>query len=215
MGNKTFILFPTFKSIVDFALISYIHVMYELDVPFVDGLKEFDNIMVLSKVMRKCGGFFIDKQNLSSEMYQVLLEEMLGAMMKKKLFLEYHIERKRERSGKLKPTKDFIFENYINAFLRNIDELEDVIAVPITINYDKIYEGNQFPYELLGEEKPRESLLKILKSFLFVNEKQGKVIVKYCKGISLKEMLAKYCEEKGIPIKNAKQVLLSEDDSSQ
>mmetsp|Transcript_39105 Transcript_39105/g.37428 ORF Transcript_39105/g.37428 Transcript_39105/m.37428 type:complete len:194 (+) Transcript_39105:175-756(+) len=133
-------------------------------------------------------------------------------MMKKRLILGYHLERNRERSGKLKPTQDFIFENYINAFLRNVDELEDVLAVPITINYDKIYEGEQFPYELLGEEKPKESLLKMIKSFLFVREKQGRVIVKYCKAISLKEMLGQFCEQHSIPYGQAKKVLIEEPD---
>ena len=75
-------------------------------------------------------------------------------MMKSRLIMEYHIERRRERSGKLARPQEFIFENYINAYLRSADEIEDVILVPITINYDKVYEGEAFPYELLGEEKP-------------------------------------------------------------
>ncbi len=150
-SNKSIILLPTFKSIIDFALISYIHAIYEVDLPFIDGLKEFDQIKGLSAVLRRCGGYFIDKQNLQSSLYRSLFEELLGTMMRRRLMLAYHVERRRERSGKLKPTQDFIFENYVNAFLRNKDELDDVIAVPITINYDKVYEANQFPYELLGE----------------------------------------------------------------
>jgi glycerone phosphate O-acyltransferase len=76
-------------------------------------------------------------------------------MMKKRYILELHIERRRERSGKLKQPEDFLFNHYINAFLRNQDELDDVLLVPITINYDIVYEGGQFPYELLGETKPK------------------------------------------------------------
>lgn len=29
----------------------------------------------------------------------------------------------------------------------------------MTINYDKVYEGEQFPYELLGDEGKRESIV--------------------------------------------------------
>ena len=43
--------------------------MYEIDLPFVNGLKEFDEIMVLSKMFRKCGGFFVDTKNLNSPLY--------------------------------------------------------------------------------------------------------------------------------------------------
>lgn len=83
--------------------------------------------------------------------------------MKRRLILEYHIERRRERTGKLKQPEDFLFSHYINAFLRNQEDVDDVLLVPITINYDKVYEGEQFPYELLGEEKPRANLFKFLK----------------------------------------------------
>lgn len=83
--------------------------------------------------------------------------------MKNRLILEYHIDRKRQRSGKAKKPEEYIFEKYINAFLRHHEEIEDLILVPVTINYDKVYESDAFPYELLGETKPKESLLKIIK----------------------------------------------------
>ena len=53
-------LLPTFKSLIDFVILSYIHVLYEIDLPWVTGLKEFDEINVLSGVMRRMGGYFID-----------------------------------------------------------------------------------------------------------------------------------------------------------
>lgn len=73
--------------------------------------------------------------------------------------------------------------------MRVTNEVEDILLVPVTINYDKVYEGQQFPFELLGEEKPKESLLKTLKQFLLVKEKTGKVMLKYCKPISFKQFI--------------------------
>jgi hypothetical protein len=55
---------PTFKSILDLVLLTYIHILYEIDIPFVNGLKEFDDIMILSKTLRKCGGYFVDQKSL-------------------------------------------------------------------------------------------------------------------------------------------------------
>src|SRR5580658_3531982 len=98
----------------------------------------------------------------------MVLEEYLGFMMKKRYILEYHVERNRERSGKIEQPQDYIFENFINAFLRNHEEIQDLILVPITINYDKVYEGYQFPYELLGEAMPKENLFKFLKETLWI-----------------------------------------------
>jgi len=47
------------------------------------------------------------------------LEELFALMMKKRYIFEYHIERRRERSGKISQPQEFIFENFINAYLRN------------------------------------------------------------------------------------------------
>ena len=43
---------------------SYIHILYEIDLPFVIGLKEFANLTVFSGVFKKCGALFMDKNNL-------------------------------------------------------------------------------------------------------------------------------------------------------
>ena len=61
--------------------------------------------------------------------------------MKQRMMMGYHLERRRERSGKIKQPEEFIFENHINAYLRNVEDVGDVMLVPITINYDKVYEG--------------------------------------------------------------------------
>lgn len=58
--NQTVMLLPSFKSIIDFVLLSYVHVMYDIELPFLAGLKEFDQIPFLSRVMRRCGGYFVE-----------------------------------------------------------------------------------------------------------------------------------------------------------
>lgn len=88
-------LLPSYKSIIDYVLISYIHIMYEIDMPFVNGLKEFDEISVVSRVLRRCGGYFIETNYLNSHLYKVVIEELFALMMKKRIILEYHLERRR------------------------------------------------------------------------------------------------------------------------
>ncbi len=71
-------LIPSFKSIIDFTLLSYIHIMYDMEMPFIAGLKEFDEINLLSRIMRRCGGYFVDEKYLQNQLYQIVLEELLG-----------------------------------------------------------------------------------------------------------------------------------------
>ena len=35
----------------------------------------------------------------------------------------------------------------------DLDQKKDIKIVPITVNYDRVYEGDTFPLELLGEAK--------------------------------------------------------------
>ena len=62
-------LLPTFKSIIDFTLLSYIHVLYGIELPFIAGLKEFDEINFLSRIMRRCGGYFVNSKHMKTELY--------------------------------------------------------------------------------------------------------------------------------------------------
>lgn len=121
--------------------------------------------------------------------------------MKNKLILEYHLERKRERSGKVTAPAPYAFENIVEAYLRNSSEIDDLLIVPITINYDKVYEGYQFPDELLGEDRQELTFYRVMKSIFWINEKFGRVKVKYCKPISMKEKALEFLKERNLDLK--------------
>jgi len=59
--KQSVILVPSFKSYADFVLLTYIHLIYGIDLPFVTGLKEFEEITFITTLLRKAGGYFIDK----------------------------------------------------------------------------------------------------------------------------------------------------------
>lgn len=44
------------------------------------------------------------------------------------------------------------------------NKLEDIILQPVTINYERVLEAETFPMELLGEQKVKESLSRLVKS---------------------------------------------------
>eukprot|EP00347_Sterkiella_histriomuscorum_P008623 403344386 len=198
--GKSVVLIPSFKSYLDFILLIYVHIIYEIELPFIIGMAEFQNVAVLSKILRRCGGFFVNYQKMNQTLPRVLLEEFLKETIKNQNILGYHLERKRERSGKIIKPLPFIFEQIVDTCLKNSTEIEDIILQPITINYDKIYEGQQFPFELLGDESKRESSLKILRNIFWVNEQYGKVHVKYCKPISLREKAAEFVKANNLAL---------------
>lgn len=57
------------------------------------------------------------------------------------------------------------------------DKVPEICLIPITINYEKVFEGDTFPNELLGEEKVAESLLRVIKSTPKMINNYGRVYV--------------------------------------
>lgn len=97
--------------------------MYEINLPLVMGMHEFNNIAFVPTLEKKCGGFFVDSKNLKSQLFKVILEEYFAQIMKNRYILEYHLERKRERSGKTSRPIPYVFENIVEAYLRNSTEI--------------------------------------------------------------------------------------------
>jgi glycerol-3-phosphate O-acyltransferase len=71
-------------------------------------------------------------------------------------------------------------------------ENKDIEFVPVTINYDRIIEGDQFPLDLLGETKHKESFFKVAKVLLTNKKQLGKVIIRYGEPQSLQSYLKQY-----------------------
>jgi glycerol-3-phosphate O-acyltransferase len=57
------------------------------------------------------------------------------------------------------------------------ERVADVCIVPMTINYEKVLEGDTFPEELLGEEKVEESLLRVIKAAKLLRVNYGRVYI--------------------------------------
>jgi len=56
-------------------------------------------------------------------------------------------------------------------------KIVDATIVPVTINYEKVYEGNTYPYELLGEEKVKESLARTVSAAKQLNLSYGRIFI--------------------------------------
>ena len=74
------------------------------------------------------------------------------ALLKNDCLLEVFLEKQRSRTGKINQPSDLLFERLVKLHLETpVGERKDVKFVPVTINYDKVHDGESFPLELLGE----------------------------------------------------------------
>ena len=76
------------------------------------------------------------------------------------------------------------------------NKIKDAWILPVTINYEKVLEGQTFPYELMGEDKQKESLMKFVKGLITGTQNLGKVSVKVSEPFSVKQY---YLNNTGTP----------------
>jgi glycerol-3-phosphate O-acyltransferase len=73
----------------------------------------------------------------------------------------------------------------VKQFFTTNDGKKDIIFVPVTLNYDRVIEGDIFPLDLLGEKSAPMSFFKFMKQFNSIRKELGKVVVRYAQPISL------------------------------
>lgn len=56
-------------------------------------------------------------------------------------------------------------------------DIKNATLVPISINYERVLEAETYPTEMLGEEKLKESLIRVLNSFM-LKKNFGRIHIK-------------------------------------
>jgi glycerol-3-phosphate O-acyltransferase len=64
--------------------------------------------------------------------------------------------------------------------------LVDASILPLAITYEKVLEADTYPYELLGEEKVRESLIRVIKAARILSINFGRIYINFAPIISVK-----------------------------
>ena len=101
---------------------------------------------------------------MKNELYKAVIDSYIVSLMKHNCLIEVFMEQYRSRNGKIHLPSEAIFDEVIKVYLQtreNIDR-KDIKFVPITINYDRVHDGESFPLELLGESPQRDNFYKIL-----------------------------------------------------
>jgi len=182
------IFMPTHRSYVDFLLVSYVLYCYNTKVPQIVAAEDFLGMAMVATLMRKSGAFFIRRKRAEfPEIYNAILYEYIQQLLMDQNWLEFFVEGTRSRYGKTLAPKSGIMTIITDAVLDK--KIPDAHIVPITINYDRVLEGETFPYELLGEQKVKESLSRVVKGVSILNMNFGKVYIDVCQPFSIKKYI--------------------------
>ncbi|EGR30131.1 hypothetical protein IMG5_141120 [Ichthyophthirius multifiliis] len=181
--NGPLIMMPTHRSYLDFLLVSYIFFAYKLQAPHIAASEDFLNVQIVHHILRANGAFFMKRNSKNNIIYKAIFNEYIKLLLQENCMLEFFIEGTRSRSGKMLQPKHGIMRILCDAVFDQ--RIPDAKVVPITLNYEKVLEGDTFPYELLGEEKIKESLPRLIKALKTLNQNYGKIFIHICEPISI------------------------------
>jgi glycerone phosphate O-acyltransferase/fatty acyl-CoA reductase len=184
------LLMPTHRSYIDFLIVSYVFFSYKMRVPFIAAGEDFLQIRIVSHLLRMSGAFFIRRRMVNDPLYQAILKEYVQQLVKDDQMLEFFLEGTRSRTGKALHPKMGLLSMCTDAYFQGM--VPNLNIVPITISYERVLEGETFPFELLGEEKTKESLSRIVKAAKILNRNFGKIYVNFCEPLSFKDYMKKF-----------------------
>lgn len=127
-----------------------------------------------------------------------MVDSYIWTLLKHNCVLEVFLDEHRSRTGKINNPSEILFDHIVKLYLNNSDR-KNIIFVPVTINYDRVHDGESFPLELLGEAPQRDNFYKVLQHLIAINKPLGRVIIKYCDPISLEEYIDSHSKNNNIP----------------
>lgn len=138
------ILVPTNRSFLDLWLLSFVHQQQGIQTPFVCGDSQLFALAFISQFIKNSGGFKLDPKNANNELYQAVVDGYIYALLKNNQLIELYLEEQRSRSGKVQAPNEALFDRIIKMYFNGNSDMQhkDIQFVPVTINYDRIVEGD-------------------------------------------------------------------------
>jgi glycerol-3-phosphate O-acyltransferase len=96
------VLLPTHRSYLDFLVVSYVFVVYNLRLPNFVVDEALLDAQILPYIFRSCGAFFFKKTDYEkSTLYRIIFDKYLELLLREGNTIEFFIEGTRSRTGKI------------------------------------------------------------------------------------------------------------------
>jgi len=179
---------PSHKS--NFDHLVFQHVLYENGLPLnhtAGGINM--NFFLIGPLLRRAGIFFIRREFSDNEPYKFVLRQYLDYLLEKRFALEWYIEGGRSRSGKLREPKMGLLAYVADSYQRGITN--DVILVPVSINYDQITDVGSYAEEQRGGKKEAESFAWALRFLGSLRRQNGRIYVRFGEPLPLSSRIGR------------------------
>jgi glycerol-3-phosphate O-acyltransferase len=185
-AENTIIYAPSHRSHIDYLALSHQLYLNNLMMPQIVAGKNL-NLPIIGPILRNGGAFFMRRSFGDNKLYSRVFYEHLRKLLQRGSSIEFFPEGGRSRSGRLLPPRPGIISMLIRAF-QDMDE-KPIKFVPISMNYEKVLEGNSYHKEAMGDAKKKESLTSILRVARDFRGYLGDAYLQIGRPIDLKDFL--------------------------
>ncbi|RLE20784.1 MAG: hypothetical protein DRJ08_06500 [Acidobacteria bacterium] len=184
---------PCHRSHADYLIVSYLFNQNNLMVPFIAAGINL-SFWPMGPIFRRSGAYFIRRAFKGDKLYPLVLEAYIRRLLKDKIPQEFFPEGTRSRTGKLLHPKTGLMA--INLTAARNGDIKDLLFVPLSIVYGKLFETGAYLHEAEGAVKKKENARSVLKTTRLLGKNFGKVYLNFGKMF----LLSDYLLEKGIQL---------------
>lgn len=180
------VLTPSHKSHVDYLVMSYVLWQRGYSVPLVAAGANL-SFFPLGPFLRRGGAFFLRRSFKGDPIYTAAFKAYLKKLVHDGIHHEFFPEGGRSRTGKLLQPKLGMFSWLTEAVLEGARD--ELLFVPIAIDYEKVVESSSYSAELKGGEKKAEDLSALLSAPKVLSENYGRIHLRFDEPVSLRALL--------------------------
>lgn len=178
---------PSHKSHLDYLIMSYVLWQRGYTVPLVAAGANL-SFFPLGVFLRRAGAFFLRRSFKGDKLYTAVFKAYLKKLVHDGIHHEFFPEGGRSRTGKLLQPKLGLFTWLVDAVLEGARN--DLLFVPIAIDYEKVVEGAEYKKELQGGEKKQEDIKALLAAPAVLTQNYGRIHLTFDEPVSLAKLMA-------------------------
>lgn len=177
---------PSHKSHVDYLVMSYVLWQRGYSVPLVAAGANL-SFFPLGPFFRRGGAFFLRRSFKGDPLYTATFKAYLKKLVHDGIHHEFFPEGGRSRTGKLLQPKLGLFTWLTDAVLEGARD--DLLFVPVAIDYERVVEGASYKAELAGGEKKPEDIKALLSAPAVLAENYGRIHLRFDEPVSLAKLM--------------------------
>ncbi|XP_037027225.1 glycerol-3-phosphate acyltransferase 1, mitochondrial isoform X2 [Bradysia coprophila] len=188
------IFLPLHRSHLDYILVSFILLNNDIRSPIVAAGENL-RIPFFGSLLRGLGAFFIKRKidpvvGKKDVVYRAVLHTYMQEALKVGHNVEFFIEGGRTRTGKPCMPKNGVLSVIVDAFMD--ETIPDALLVPVSVNYERLVDGN-FVYEQLGQRKKPESFRSAISAIWHIlHSRYGLMRIDFNEPFSLRELVKSF-----------------------